>query len=151
MIADPVFADMLATEEPEHPETDHHSHNEDSPGHSHNHGHDHNHDGGGPSKNRHAAQDKVRSTLRSFVRDWSEPGAGEREACYSPCLTALEGHFSASSNSESTATRERGDIKVLVPGCGLGRLTMEVAARGMLPIIRRREGELMVRVCFAGQ
>lgn len=38
-------------------------------------------------------QDKVRSTLKQFVRDWSTEGKPEREACYSPCIAALEEHF----------------------------------------------------------
>lgn len=73
------------------------------------------------------AQDKVRSTLRSFVRDWSVEGAPERKACYDPCLEALERHFPAVTG---TGGRDRGEVKVLVPGCGLGRLAMEIAARG---------------------
>lgn len=67
-------------------------------------------------------QDKVRSTLRSFVRDWTKEGAPERDACYRPLLEALEAHFPDAASRTSK--------KVLVPGCGLGRLAMEVAARG---------------------
>ncbi len=64
--------------------------------------------------NGRSQQDKVRSTLRMFVRDWSkevsiahviftEPssptssmlqGEKERLACYQPCLEALDKHFS---------------------------------------------------------
>jgi carnosine N-methyltransferase len=158
MIADPVFAEMMAGGGTPPEETHSHSH-----GHGHNHTH-HEHDGdshghthgdsglepaespgsvahsrqpnpsaSGPS--RHSAQDKVRSTLRSFVRDWSEEGAPEREACYAPCLEALERHFPAQTGidvggSDEEERRARGDVKVLVPGCGLGRLSMEIAAKG---------------------
>lgn len=157
MIADPVFAEMMVGGDATSEETHSHSHMH---GHSHDkHGHDgdehgHTHDdiesdpgrpdptassrqptpsASGPS--RHSAQDKVRSTLRSFVRDWSEEGAPEREACYAPCLEALERHFPAQTGmdvggSDEEGRRARGDVKVLVPGCGLGRLTMEIAARG---------------------
>lgn len=33
--------------------------------------------------------DKLRSTLKQFVRDWSEEGAVEREQCYKPLIDAL--------------------------------------------------------------
>jgi carnosine N-methyltransferase len=60
--------------------------------------------------------------LRSFVRDWATEGKAERDACYTPLLEALEKYF--------PDTSARGSKKVLVPGCGLGRLAMEIAARG---------------------
>lgn len=59
----------------------------------------------------HGLQDKVRSTIRQFVRDWSEEvrcgpygpvffdshvfwqGKQERDTCYAPCLDALEKHY----------------------------------------------------------
>jgi carnosine N-methyltransferase len=99
------------------------------PTHSHNHSHSHSHGNGngnargGPSiqGERDSSQEKVRSTLRSFVRDWSDFGKQEREACYSPILEVLGREF----------PEERGGKKVLIPGCGLGRLAMEVAAMGM--------------------
>ena len=37
--------------------------------------------------------DKVRSTLKQLVRDWSEEGKGERETCYLPIIDALISHF----------------------------------------------------------
>ncbi len=33
--------------------------------------------------------DKVRTTLKQFVRDWSGDGRCEREACYGPILDEL--------------------------------------------------------------
>lgn len=113
MIADPVFADMLAT--PSNTQSQPQSQSQSS------HGHSHPHTPSGRS-DRDSAQEKVRSTLRSFVRDWSEEGRTEREACYVPCLDALERLW--------PERGERGGKKVLIPGCGLGRLAMEVAARG---------------------
>lgn len=154
MIADPVFADMLS--EPDEAHGHGHAHAHDA-GHGHSHAHDHGHghthgshgghghdahphaghahggaspgsvSGSGSSSKRPAQaerdlqQDKVRSTLRSFVRDWAEEGRGEREACYGPILDALDAHF---------PKEGRGEVKVLVPGCGLGRLAMEIAAQG---------------------
>ncbi|EKD02723.1 hypothetical protein A1Q2_02953 [Trichosporon asahii var. asahii CBS 8904] len=149
MIQDPVFADMLAGGDDDTAVSAHshdHAHDHHEHAHSHSQGHSHSHDAaehshshsdsdGEPAapspanpkpKASHTArdnqQDKVRSTLRSFVRDWTKEGASEREACYKPLLEALEAHFPDVST--------RGEKKVLVPGCGLGRLAMEIAARG---------------------
>jgi carnosine N-methyltransferase len=130
MIADPVFADMLAESQGNSHIADGHNH-----GHSHSHSHSHSHGHQGstqasPSDTKPSqsevdlSQDKVRSTIRSFVRDWSVEGEGERQACYGPCLEALERHYPGEGASD------RNGIKVLVPGSGLGRLAMEVAARG---------------------
>jgi carnosine N-methyltransferase len=62
---------------------------------------------------------KVRSTLHSCVRDWSSEGAAERAACYGPILEELE-----------RVVPRDGATRVLVPGAGLARLVLEVAARG---------------------
>jgi hypothetical protein len=34
--------------------------------------------------------DKIRCTLRQFVRDWSDEGAAERKQSYKPITEALE-------------------------------------------------------------
>lgn len=65
---------------------------------------------------------KVRSTLRQCVRDWSAEGAAERDACYGPILRELERLY------PDRASRK--NVRVLVPGSGLGRLVWETAARG---------------------
>jgi carnosine N-methyltransferase len=44
--------------------------------------------------------DKVRSTLRQFVRDWSEDGAKEREACYGPIKSEIMRQFGSLSIEE---------------------------------------------------
>jgi len=62
---------------------------------------------------------KVRSTLHSCVRDWGDEGSEERSQCYAPLLEALE-----------AAVAPRAGARVLVPGAGLARLVLEVAARG---------------------
>lgn len=116
MIADPVFGDML--------KDDREISTTNGASGSSEHAHTHIHDRAARKGDRDTAQEKVRSTLRSFVRDWSEAGAGEREACYTPCLQALERRWADRSI--------RGGKRVLIPGCGLGRLAMEVAARGEL-------------------
>ncbi|ORC93513.1 uncharacterized protein TM35_000013900 [Trypanosoma theileri] len=66
--------------------------------------------------------DKVFSTLRQFVRDWSAEGAPERNSVYLPILATLEDCY------PDPATR--GSVKILVPGAGLCRLTVELALRG---------------------
>lgn len=66
--------------------------------------------------------DKAQSTIRQFYRDWSAEGRIERQGCYDPVLQDL---------SESFAhIRDKGLVKVLVPGAGLGRLVFEMCAAG---------------------
>lgn len=68
--------------------------------------------------------DKVRSTVKQLVRDWSADGQEERDAAYGPILEALELCFA------SVAPAMRRQQRILVPGAGLGRLAFEVAWRG---------------------
>ncbi|KZT00712.1 N2227-domain-containing protein [Laetiporus sulphureus 93-53] len=111
-----------------------HSH---SLGHSHAHGsHSHSHlhatpsgpqsgQGGGKRyKPTEFDMDKLRSTLKQFVRDWSEEGKPERELCYAPMREALLQHFSGVSQED------RKNLRVLIPGAGLGRLAWDVAYLG---------------------
>lgn len=69
-------------------------------------------------------RDKARSTLRQLYRDWSAEGAGERTISYGPVLTALEEEFA------SVPLQKKGDIHILIPGAGLGRLPFEVCRLG---------------------
>ncbi|KAI8914355.1 N2227-like protein-domain-containing protein [Gorgonomyces haynaldii] len=64
--------------------------------------------------------DKVRSTLRQFVRDWSSDGQYERSQCYQPVLDRLQVLYPT----------ERDQTRVLVPGAGLGRLALEIVNLG---------------------
>ncbi|KAA0195284.1 Carnosine N-methyltransferase [Fasciolopsis buskii] len=66
--------------------------------------------------------DKVRSTLKQFARDWSEVGAKERAICYKPVIDEVVELFKHVSDPV--------DVKILVPGAGLGRLAWEFAHRG---------------------
>ncbi|KAI9064760.1 N2227-domain-containing protein [Trametes sanguinea] len=68
--------------------------------------------------------DKLRSTLKQLVRDWSEEGKAERDVCYEPMKEALLQHFS------DIPEEERRNFRVLVPGAGLGRLAWDVAKLG---------------------
>jgi len=64
--------------------------------------------------------DKVVSTLKQCVRDWSIEGKEERSQCYGPILKEIQKLFPKPSS----------DIRVLVPGCGLSRLVWEIANAG---------------------
>jgi len=66
--------------------------------------------------------DKVKSTLRQFMREWSDEGLEERKACFQPILQELERRF--------PTVNDRHSVKVLNPGCGLGRLAFEIARLG---------------------
>lgn len=108
---------------------DSHSHEHGGDGHSHSHPHTHE----GRHTHSHGSSDhginegdmdKVRSTLKQLVRDWSEEGRGEREACYTPMIDALIKHFS------NVSPDERCNVRVLVPGAGLGRLAYDIAKLG---------------------
>ncbi|KAJ2824961.1 hypothetical protein IWW50_003079 [Coemansia erecta] len=73
---------------------------------------------------RDSHMEKVFSTLKQFVRDWSEEGRSEREQTYGPLMQALEAEFA------DVAPEARGAIQVLVPGAGLGRLAFDICCRG---------------------
>ncbi|KAF3990117.1 hypothetical protein FT663_01489 [Candidozyma haemuli var. vulneris] len=60
--------------------------------------------------------DKVRSTLLQLSREWSSDGVAEREATYGRIVEAVEKRLK--------------NGRVLVPGCGLGRLVYEFVRKG---------------------
>ncbi|KFW10771.1 UPF0586 protein C9orf41, partial [Eurypyga helias] len=67
--------------------------------------------------------DKLKSTLKQFVRDWSKEGKPERDSCYQPIISEILKNF----------PKERWDfskVNILVPGAGLGRLAWEIAMLG---------------------
>jgi len=66
--------------------------------------------------------DKVRSTLKQCVRDWGEEGEAERKSSYGPIMDTLKELY--------PKMEDRRGKKVLNPGCGLGRLTWELARLG---------------------
>jgi carnosine N-methyltransferase len=63
--------------------------------------------------------DKVYSTLRQFVRDWAAEGFNERQSIYAPITQVLMKSFPVP-----------GGNRVLLPGAGLSRLSVELAACG---------------------
>jgi len=66
---------------------------------------------------------KAHSTIRQFYRDWSAEGRVEREVCYDPVLQDLRNEFQARQNAGE-------EIRVLVPGAGLGRLVFDICLAG---------------------
>lgn len=63
---------------------------------------------------------RVREALKHLVRDWSATGASERYPTFAPILAVLQ----------RVPQKERTGKRVLVPGCGLGRLAWEVGEMG---------------------
>lgn len=63
---------------------------------------------------------RTREVLLHFVRDWSEEGADERNVIFEPILDALR----------DVPEADRGAMRVLVPGSGLGRLAWEISQLG---------------------
>ena len=82
--------------------------------------------------------EKIQSTLKQFVRDWSDVGREERQMSYTPILNELnklypqiEGNSDDSGlDSTSRTNIRRNKIKVLVPGAGMGRLAYDIAKQG---------------------
>ncbi|XP_055904450.1 carnosine N-methyltransferase isoform X2 [Eupeodes corollae] len=74
-------------------------------------------------KVRYQDMENVQSTLKQFARDWSAEGEPERSQSYKPIIDAIESFF-------DPEKMELNEVKVLVPGAGLGRLAYELACRG---------------------
>ncbi|KAL1459719.1 hypothetical protein WDU94_011676 [Cyamophila willieti] len=67
--------------------------------------------------------EKVQTTLKHFVRDWSEEGKEERKTCYEPIISEILARFPPDTVNPK-------EVNILVPGAGLGRLAFEIARRG---------------------
>ncbi|KAH9424319.1 hypothetical protein DERP_004501 [Dermatophagoides pteronyssinus] len=65
---------------------------------------------------------RIDSILNQIVREWCHEGINERESCFVPILNTIEKYFPLVEN--------RNQIRILVPGAGLGRLPFEIAKRG---------------------
>lgn len=87
--------------------------------------------------------DKVSYVLKNIMRDWSTEGATERDASYRPIIEQLVSHFpqvSAAAAAAAIAGRHSAahadqvvlplGPRVLIPGAGLGRLCLDIAAAG---------------------
>ena len=60
---------------------------------------------------------KARSTLHQISREWSQEGREERDRCFAPIIRELAKYC------------KKGG-RIAVPGCGLGRLVVEIVAQG---------------------
>ncbi|KAJ4373374.1 hypothetical protein N0V83_003669 [Neocucurbitaria cava] len=75
-----------------------------------------------------ADMEKARSCVNQFYREWSAEGAIERSKCFDPVVAALEGEYIR--RSHEAAELDKSDLRVLVPGTGLGRLVFDVCRAG---------------------
>lgn len=66
--------------------------------------------------------DKTHSVLKQVVREWSSVGEFERKDSVDRVMRELDEHFAN--------VRSKADVKVLVPGAGLGRLVYEICRHG---------------------
>jgi carnosine N-methyltransferase len=71
----------------------------------------------------YAEQKRNEAILHSVYREWSKEGAEERNKSFLPIVNTLKELLPVSA---SNAYKQR----VLVPGCGTGRLPIEIAASG---------------------
>ena len=67
--------------------------------------------------------EKVLTTVKQFVRDWSDEGVEEREMCYKPIVDEIRDLYPPEKYKPS-------DVSILVPGAGLARLMVDLAAFG---------------------
>lgn len=67
--------------------------------------------------------EKVQVILKQISRDWSLDGIQERQQCYQPIIDEIISHFSEQKVDPN-------NVKILVPGAGLGRLMYELAFKG---------------------
>lgn len=72
--------------------------------------------------------DKARSCVNQFYREWSADGAVEREKCFVPIVKTLNEEFST--RSKDLPSYDKSQLKVLVPGAGLGRLVFDICHAG---------------------
>ncbi|CAB3411338.1 unnamed protein product [Caenorhabditis bovis] len=66
---------------------------------------------------------KVLSTIRQICREWTEEGRPEREATFLPIIEELDKLF-------PREHCQRHLIRIMVPGCGLGRLACDLINEG---------------------
>lgn len=69
-----------------------------------------------------AEYDITSTTLLQLTREWSDEGQKEREISFSYILSELEQMYPELSS--------RQNVRILNPGCGLGRLVLELVMRG---------------------
>ena len=65
--------------------------------------------------------DKLRYTLKLFIRDWTIEGKIERDITYNPIIDEIKKYYLDNNNKNK---------KILVPGAGLCRLAYEIGKLG---------------------
>ncbi|KHJ75983.1 n2227-like protein [Oesophagostomum dentatum] len=89
---------------------------------------------------------KVLSTLRQIVREWSSEGKAERDATFTPLIEILRKRY--------PDEKARGDVKIMVPGSGLGRLAFDLAREGFcvegneFSMIMLMTSSFLLNACF---
>jgi carnosine N-methyltransferase len=73
---------------------------------------------------------KMRSTLRSFMREWSAEGKVERDQSFQPIMDEVEDYFVKQLGRQPFDKNTGERVSVLMPGCGLGRLVFDFALKG---------------------
>ncbi|ODM92474.1 Carnosine N-methyltransferase [Orchesella cincta] len=70
--------------------------------------------------------DKLQAVLKHIVRDWTVEGQKERDTCYKPLIDEVETLYG------NSRVDGYSDIKILIPGAGMGRLSHELVRRGYI-------------------
>jgi len=76
---------------------------------------------------------KVDSVLKSLARDWSAEGKDERSVAYDRIIGAIDSFYennTTKSRNSPDYIHHRADVRIAVPGSGLGRLAWELHSRG---------------------
>ena len=74
---------------------------------------------------------KVKTIIEQIVRDWSKEGEVERNECYLPIINELKKRLPIrnNTNNDNNSNVEE-DCRVLIPGFGLARILVDIAALG---------------------
>lgn len=73
-------------------------------------------------KTRAGEINKLRSTLKLFIRDWTIEGKKERDLTYEPIIEQIKKYFPDNNNNKNR--------NILIPGTGLSRLAFEIGKMG---------------------
>lgn len=84
------------------------------------------------------------AVLHSLVREWGAEGAEERQQCFVPIVQQLLQHLLEPSSPTGSTTVP---LNILVPGCGVGRLPVEIA--GAHPRFHVQANEFSVYMILA--
>jgi hypothetical protein len=62
--------------------------------------------------------EKVHSTIKAIVRDWSDEGAAERQMSYGPIIDRLEKVFGGQKDRQDVKVPFRRLVEIVSPGWG---------------------------------